>query len=302
MVPRRTLEGTARWRPRRIACLILLGFGALSCGPGGKQSSRAERVPVVNEPGWAVADLSLSPNGRWVAVSASSTTNRPGFRLFVLDLQSGSLQEAKPTPDATARILTEPTPGMRGMVWSENRLTFPAPRLEPTHLWPNFETGEMERQRGIAIGSRSWYVVTIEGGKVGALELDDSDEAAMRDVSIPEDVDPRLNARVRSKSSLDLLDEEAGGRKITSFRALGMNLHLSTASLSPAGDWVGLTLNREVGFMLGAKAFLVERATGRRYVLGESILGPLRFHPTRREIYGVSWERAPQHDLVRWRY
>ena len=35
----------------------------------------------------------------------------------------------------------------------------------------------MERRPGVAIGSRSWYVVALDGGRVGALELNDSDEA-----------------------------------------------------------------------------------------------------------------------------
>jgi len=249
-----------------------------------------------------VTDVSLAPNGRWAAVSATSHTKRPGFRLFLLDLETSSVQEAKPTADATARILTEPSPGVRAMQWSDNGLTFPAPRLEPTDFWPNFETGQMERQPGVAIGSRSWYVVALDGGSVGALELNDSAEAAMLDIPIPENVDPRLDARIHSKSSLDLIDGEAGGRRITSFRAFGLELQLATASLSPAGDWIGLTLRRELGYMLGAQAFLVERATGRRYILGKGLLGPLRFHPTRREVYGISWDRSPRHDLVRWRY
>ena len=87
------------------------------------------------------------------------------------------------------------------------------------------------------------------------------------------------------------------------FRAPGTKIQLFTAKFSPDESWIGLTVRREASFSLGERAFLVERSTGRRLELGDSLVGPLRFHPTRREVFGLVWSTATGGGrLVRWTY
>ena len=272
MVTRRALARAFGGHRHMAAVLVvtICTIGSVTCGPRGDRAVQGEELLAFDDPGWRLSDVSLSPRGRWAAVAATSSTHRPGFRLFVLDLESHTTTEAEPTADATARILTEPNPGTRVMEWTEAGLRFPAPRVEPTYLRLNLQTLKTYLDEGIALGSPSWYFVPIASGEIGKLELDESMEAAERQIPIPANVDSRLDVLVRSRSSFDLIDRENGGRLLARFRAPGTKIQLFTAKFSPDESWIGLTVRREASFSLGERAFLVERSTGRE--LGRTIV------------------------------
>ncbi|MCZ7651861.1 MAG: hypothetical protein M5U13_12155 [Thermoanaerobaculia bacterium] len=290
-------------RAARLCFVVLLGAGSITCGPGGGRSLEAERIPVTDEPGWRLSELSLSPNGQWAAVSAASSSERLGFRLFLIDLGTLTASEATPSRDAEAQLVANREPGMVTAVWAANgsELRFAAGRVEPSWILGAYQSETPTYQRSVTVGSRAWFRVAGTAAGHWALELDDSPATVERPPVEAHSIDPRLTIRWLGRGSFDLLDQERGGRVITTFRGITW-YHLDTATIAPGGDWIALTVGREAAFHHGSRGLLVERATGRRTVLGDLLVGALHFHPTKREIYGVSKEGGPEWELVRWRY
>ena len=253
--------------------------------------------------------MEISPDGHWAAAAARSYDGENGFRLFLVDLDRGTVTEAWPTPAADERLrANHRRPGVKGIEWTTDGLRFPAPNVDTTALFSDFQHGRTLEQPGIALGEdHAWFAVSLTGGTVGALQLDDSAEAARRTVPIPRKVDSRIGVRVHSQHHFDLLDRERGGKEITSFWSYGSSLSLDSASVSPDGKWIVATVGWEVGFASGPRAFLIERRSGEKWLLEDKqqVFVPPRFRPGHRELYSVAGRvdrSAGQPDLIRWRY
>jgi len=287
----------------RLCFVALLAADSIACGPEGSRSLEAERIPVVDEHGWRVSDVSLSPSGQWAAVSAASANDRLGFRLFLVDLDTLTVAEATPSRDAEAQLIANRKPGLIAADWIANgsELRFPAGSVEPSWILGAYQSATPTYQRSATVGSRAWFEVARSAAGLWTLRLDDSPATLAQPRVEAHSIDPRLAIRWLARGSFELLDSERGGRVITTFRGITW-YHLGTATMAPGGDWIALTVGREAAFHHGSRGLLVERSTGRRTVLGDLVVGALHFHPTRREIYGVSKEGGPEWVLVRWRY
>ena len=298
-----TLRGSPRaWRAIgaiAIPCLFWIG-----CGPSGDRSVSGVPVPVLDDQAWGLTDLSLSPDGRTAAVSAASSTERAGFRLFLVNLDTLVAFEAQPSFDATAQLIAETRPGLIAGNWDSEgtHLRFPAGNVEPSSLLAAYQDGMPKYQQSVTIGSKAWFEVTMAGRDTWVIDIDDSPETIARPRPRPDSIDPRLSVRWHGRGSFDLIDIERGGRTITSFRSRLVWFHLVSAAVSPDGEWIGLTIGREAFFSHGRRGLLVERATGRRLLLGDEIRGPLNFRPFHREVYGVSGASPNRAELLRWRY
>ncbi len=187
-------------------------------------------------------------------------------------------------------------------MWAPTELRFPAPRVEPENLWIRGKTGEAYREPGTVIGSRSWYHVALDGEGTRQLELDESPETASRAIRIPTNVDARLDVRAHSRSDLEVVDAERGARTVARLRAFMVWIDLRTATLSPDGHWVGLTVAREVFGNLGPRGFVFRRDGGERTELGDGIYSPLAFHPSKRQVYAISEAAGSRRTLVRWQF
>ena len=284
--------------------LLLVGLPLLAtgCGPTASRDLPGERVFSVNEPGWAVDEFSVSPDGRWIAVSAVSAIDG-GFRLYVVDPTDGRAEEAKPTVDARAQVLIDDRPGTPAMEWSESssRVRFPAKGVDGGGLF-YVNPGRLVQHEPLLPVNSPWFEVSLVDGHSGALEFNDSNEARSRPVHLPPQIDPRLKVKLHSHRTFDLLDHERGDRRISTLRGYTMSLNLDTASISPDGQWIGITVGREAFGFKGARGFLIDRQTGRRSFLASWILRGLKWHPHRREVFGVSNERYGHTVLMRWRY
>jgi len=250
-----------------------------------------------------VSEVSLSPNGQWAAVSATSSSDRLGFRLFLVDLDTSALAEATPSRDAEAQLIANRKPGLIAADWiaSGSELRFPAGNVEPSWILGAYQSESPTYQRSATVGSRAWFQVARSAAGLWALELDDSPATLAQPRVEAHSIDPRLTIRWLARGSFELLDKERGGRVITTFRGVTW-YHLGTATIAPGGDWLALTVGREAAFHHGSRGLLVERSTGRRTVLGDLVVGALHFHPTRREIYGVSKEGGQERALMHWRF
>lgn len=286
----------------RVLRVVMMAALLLNCGPSGDRVLQGERISIVEESGWGVENVSLAPDGRWAAVAA--TRGEPSaFRLFLLDLSRDAAIEAKPSWSARGQLLAENRPGTMALEWAADSgsLRFPAANVSLGHLTRNFKTMTVQEQSGVATGSRAWFTVSLEEGTVGMLELDESPEALRRPSPRPHAIDERVTARLHSRGAFDLVDSEGGRRTIAEFRS-SISIDLVSATISPDGQWIGVTLAREAFGSLGDRGFVVRREDGSLFRLGDQIYRPLRFHPSRREVFGVSQESSGRAQLMRWRF
>lgn len=259
---------------------------------------------MVQEAEWELAQLSVSQLGSWAAVAATSATGRPGVRLFLVNLDTLAVSEAAPSGDAQAQLAANSKPGMSVAEWAadERSVRFPAATVYPSTLNPaSYHSGKPSYDRAVAVGARAWLEIRQSPAEDWKVALDDSPQAMAQPSPKPDSIDSRLGVRWLAKGSFELTDAERGGAAIT--RLSGMTwYHLRTATISPTGDWIAITVNREAFFSHGRRGLLVERATGRRFVLEDDVLGSLQFRPGHHEILGISRARSRNGDLVRWRY
>ncbi len=298
-----TLTGAPR-AMRAIGAIALVCLFWIGCGPSGDRSVSGFSIPVLDDPPWGLTDLSISPDGTTAAVTAISSTERPGFRLFLLNLDTLVAFEAQPSFNAKAQLIAETRPGMIAAVWDAvgTHLRFPAGSVEPSSLLAAYQDGLPKYQQSVTIGSKAWFEVTMAEPDSWVIDLDDSPEAVARPRPRLDSIDSRLSVRWHGRGSFDLIDTEHAGRTISSFRNRFVWYHLVSAAVSPDGAWIGLTIGREAFFSHGRRGLLVERATGRRLLLGDEIRGPLNFRPFHREVYGVSGASPNRAELRRWRY
>jgi hypothetical protein len=247
--------------------------------------------------------MSISPGGRWVAVSAISHT-MPGFRLFLLDLVSRRADEVELSPEARAQLTIEDRPGLQAGTWSdEGKFRFPAARVQPSSLRRNLQSLVVEAEPGVAVGPPSWLSLEIVDDRAGMLVLDATSLAADVSIPIPADVDPRLDVRLRSRAAFDLVDAERGGAILATFGSRWKDLYLLTADFSPDGAWIVVTIGHALFFSSGSSAYLIERESGSMVrFAGGRYFRTLKFRPKRRELFGICECGSSRQELYRWSY
>lgn len=295
-----------RIKPRVCGpCVGIFAVLLLACGPSGRDSLESEPVFEISEGDWRVEQISVSPSGSRLAVSTSSSTRAPGARILLVDLDAGSVSEVYFSSAAREEFVKNNRPGLIAARWRSNGVSvrFPAARLRMSFLNPSsYQKGSPSFLPAVAVGSRAWLEVlrSADGGWEG--RLDDSQEALAQPPPKLDSIDPRLTIRWLGKGKFELIDAERGGRTLSRFRGWTW-YHLETATIDPTSQWIAVTVSREAIFSHGARALLIERETGRRYVLEGDLLGPLHFRPNYREVLGIS--RSPggrHHKVVRWSF
>lgn len=297
--------GSRVWRRRgALLALVAAWIVASGCGPGASRRLAGERLLDVEDPRWRLNEVAISPDGRWAAAAALGSPDH-GPRIFLVDLESGRSFEALPTRDARAEFLIEAHPGIEAMEWDEGgtQVRFPARYIgRGGTVVSNSPSGRKVELDPVLPRNAPWLEVHLVDGHPGDLVVNDSREARMRPVNLPVEFDPRLKVEIHSRSNFDLLDHERGGRRIARFRGYMNWLNPDTASISPDGNWVAITVGREAFGFKGARGFLLDRQSGKRGILADWIVYGVRWHPSRRELFGVEKDSDGRWVLMRWRY
>lgn len=274
------------------------------CGPRGGRELPGERLLRLEDSRWWLAEVAISPDGRWAAAGAHGGPDR-GPRVFLVELASGRSHEAQPSWDARGELLIEPHPGIEALEWDESgsQVRFPARSIgRAGAIVSDPPSGRRSETDYLPPRNAPWLEVHLIDGQPGELMVNDSREARQRPVHLPVEFDPRLKVEVHSRSTFDLLDRERGDRRIARFRGYVNWLDADTATISPDGSWIGITVGREAFGSSGACAILLDRRSGKRRLLADWVVSGVRWHPSRPEAFGISKEVDGGTALRRWRY
>jgi hypothetical protein len=293
----------------RLAWVVLavLSVVAAACGPFADHRLEGDSVPIPEEGrSGGVYDFSISPLGDLLLVG-TMRFDAAGFKLYLYRFADRSVVELSPNEGAQAQMLIEKRPVIRAAVWDEEDSTarFPAFSILGADRPVPIGAGRLA-EIGFVPEDTAWYRADWASGQAASLTLEDSYAERHRPIEAHPLVDSRIWFRMKSRqeSRFDLLDHQAGDRKIASFHGWWLSIDPDTASLSPNGQWIGVTVGRENFGNKGTYGYLVRRSDGETALLAKNVSQPLQFGPTKPEVFGVC-EEPPfygQWVLMRWDY
>ncbi len=258
-----------------LAAAWLVGAG---CGPGGGRELPGERLLFLEDSRWLLMEVAISPDGRWAAAGAHGGPDL-GPRIFLVELASGRSYEPRPSWNAHGELLIEPQPGIEALEWDESssQVRFPARFIGRGGAFishpPSGRRMEFDR---MLPKNAPWLEVHLIDGLPGELMVNDSLQARQRQVHLPVEFDPRLKVAIHSRSTFDLLDRERGDRRIARFRGYVNWLDADTATISPDGSWIGITVGREAFGDKGTCAILLDRKSGKRRLLADRVVSGVK--------------------------
>lgn len=297
-------RGAGGWALHRA--LLALGAAwlvAAGCGPGGGKELPSERLFLLQDSRWWLEEVAISPDGRWAAAAAYGGPDL-GTRVFLVELASGRWHEARPSWEARGELLIEPHPGIKALEWDQTGLQvrLPARSIGGGGAVSHPPSGRRQETEYLLPKNAPWLEVHLIEGQPGELMVNDSLEARQRPVRLPVEFDPRLKVEVHSRSTFDLLDHERGDRQIARFRGYMNWLDPRTATISPDGSQIGITVGREAFGNNGPRGMMLDRRSGSRRLLADWVVSGVRWHPFRPEAFGISKEVDGGTVLMRWRY
>ncbi|MFN7942024.1 MAG: hypothetical protein U0X73_10505 [Thermoanaerobaculia bacterium] len=232
--------------------------------------------------------------------------NRRGFRLFRLGLADLRTVELSPDSEAQGQMWIESEPAIGAAVWSADGAEALFPTFSIRHGFESVSpstTGQLHQFQPSVPARTAWYRVSLRSAGGGTVEILDPRSDRQPPIDVPPRVDPALRFRQTTRGGFDLLDHERGDRKIRSFGGWLLGIDPDTATVSPTGEWIGLTISTENFGNKGTHAYLVRRDGGASYYLSRDVSGLLQFHPRRAEVFGVAQDiRRADWVLRRWRF